>query len=181
MGVESSGYEKGDEQINQAHGLDEVEMRQAAIANCSSFDELYKVIDTFDGGIPGTLNGEKYNYPPNELKAIIDRARIRKHLVNDITRTYGIRAKVIQLLDAEDESDTGEVEKPLIKHAQDFRQLYAAMRALDVKTIGSSERTIEEEIRVIEEVRSGKATPLGITRDEGLREKVIELLGGKKN
>ena len=70
------------------------------VAEAQNFDQLYAAIDLLTAGLAGT----KQTFSPEDLKRIIGDVRSGHTDVNDVTRTAGLRVKVIELLGKESSS-----------------------------------------------------------------------------
>ena len=160
---------------DSSESYDNVKSPEEVINGSETFDELYVALGAI-GQVPGTLNMEPYNYSADELKRIIDRVRRGKGLPGDVTRTYGLRGKVMELLAIK----TG-IEDPreAIEAAESFDDLYLAMDKLGNIRLGSEARTVKQEKAVIREVEGEREIPRNVTRDFNIRDKVTELLRKK--
>jgi threonine dehydrogenase-like Zn-dependent dehydrogenase len=64
------------------------------IASVTSFEELYVAIDTI-----GNIKGSQQTYTPQELKNLIKLVESGyTFFLKDITRTYGVRDKITELM-----------------------------------------------------------------------------------
>lgn len=73
---------------------DEVNKKEK-IGQCASFEELFVVLDAI-----GSIKGSQQEYSVSILKELIERARKNPGYLSQITNTYGLRNKVIELIRA---------------------------------------------------------------------------------
>jgi len=110
LGKEKEEEELTEEELNESeplfHGLQDVDAAGEAIekfeeaerlvSSASTFEELFQALRTI-----GEVEGSKQTYSPKDLITIINHVRNKKLTPGSITRTYGLREKVIQLFAAE--------------------------------------------------------------------------------
>ena len=75
---------------------DAEETKEELVSSTRSFRGLFKVLQAI-----GDVEGSSKTYSPGELITLIDRVRHQNLDPRYITRTYGLRKKVIELLAAE--------------------------------------------------------------------------------
>ena len=93
-------------ELKNFHGLQDVDAAGEAIENfeeaerlissAATFEELFEALKTI-----GEVRGSEQTYSPKDLIVIINHVRNQELTPRSITRTYGLREKVIQLLVAE--------------------------------------------------------------------------------
>ena len=115
---------------------------------------------------------------PDQIIESIKDVRSGNDSPSAVTRTYGLRDKVEELL----REAKGETAKPSerISAARSFKGLYEAIE--DIGNISGSQQTLSPSgwREVIEEVRVGRRDPLSVTRTHGLRDKVEDLIRGER-
>lgn len=74
-----------------------LERERVGIQDAGSFDELFDLLETL-AEMEGGIHGTQKTYSPQELRKQIDRVRNGHRSINSITRSYGIRDKVEELL-----------------------------------------------------------------------------------
>lgn len=149
---------------------------ETQIALASDFDGLYSILDQIVG-----IAGSQKTYNSIELKDIINRVRAHTAPVSAVTGTYGLRAKVIELIHSNPEAVSDIQEK--IGTAQSLSELYGAIEnngGLQGSEHFYTAQQITESIKILRMVanRSIVNEPnfyLSITRTAGLRIKVSEL------
>lgn len=78
--------------FSESKKMDESD-KTSLIKECQTFDQLYDVLEKI-----GSVEGSKSNYEPHELINIIDKVRKGELTLEYITRTYGLREAVGNLL-----------------------------------------------------------------------------------
>jgi len=151
---------------NKKNTIETEEDRKAKISNAKNFEELFSAIEEI-----GTIDGTKEKYSPEELKQIINQVRNGDIRNTYVTRTYGLRDKVVELL---------ENQKAKISNAKNFEELFSAIE--EIGTIdGTKEKYSPEELKqIIDQVRHESYHINFVTRAYGLRDKVKELLGNSE-
>ena len=75
---------------------EEIAERKASISAASDFRDLIANVLPYVGDIKGS---DDYVYTVKNLQEIINGVRVKPELINTVTRTYGLREKVSQLLE----------------------------------------------------------------------------------
>ncbi len=71
--------------------------KEQLVKDCKSFKELYSVLDNMDEPIKGRVK----DYKTTEMKELIEKVRERKIKPDGITKNFGLRRKVVDLINKE--------------------------------------------------------------------------------
>lgn len=135
------------------------------IKDARTMEELFSIIDSLDG-----VQGSQENFSSEQLKDIIQKVQNEELNTSYITRSYGLRDKVEELLNKESIKE--------IKDVQSLEELYKVLKYKGGLDGSYRHYSAEELIQKIENYRESRfEIILGeITRANGLRDKVEELL-----
>lgn len=154
--------------------------RQIAIEASNSFEQLLSIIEQ-----SGPIQGSEL-YSPADLKTRIESVKNGLSTEFVITETEGLRAKVVQLMEA-DPSLTAKLEQARkIRGSKNFEDLYSVIEQNGGVQSGNnlySPSYLKNEVKMLQMAAS--ADPEGINRSDfgssitragGLRDKVIDLI-----
>lgn len=166
--------------------VEEIESTPAELITAAgSWEELDAVLRSL-GRVKGSAEDDP-EYASEELVEAIQAVRNGFAALNSITRNYGLRAKVEELLATEKIPE--ETPSNMITAVQSWEELDDVLNTLGSIQMSDDSglvyiapkliRTIKELRETPYAVREKRALVNTITKDEGLQAKVIELLGGE--
>jgi len=137
---------------------------EAQISAAKTFEELGEVLDAV-----GRIKGSSEVYSADELVSLIQSVRERGALLTTITRAEGLRDKVAELYIVEQVAKANNIDDMvgaigIMAHA-----------GFELKDSSGQPYKMQELVEYLNKVYSGELPENYVTRNYGLRQKVVEL------